>query len=180
LIALLAIGFTLLFVRWAGALLMGTKTDRVAGFVRGFFGLYAIGAIGFAVMFATSGRYMDMPVPHFWLPLSAALLIYCLSKMQLRGSLAQYAIFTRCGLFNRHAIWILPLAALACLYGEMGAMLGGSDFIAMHPTLDSQIPFIAKSIMANHELLLWFCMCALFAVPFQLGQRLLSSAGKTP
>lgn len=179
LIALLAVTFSLLFIRWTGALLMGTKTDRVARLVRSGFGLYAIGAIGFAVMFATSGRYMDMPLPHFWLPLSAALLIYCLGKMQLRGSLTQYAIFTRCELFNRHAIWMLPLAAFACLYGEVGAMLGGSDFIAMHPTLDSQLPFIAKSIMANHELVLWFCVCTLFAVPFQFGQRVLTSVGKT-
>ncbi len=167
--AFFAIAFTLVFVRWTGALLMGTKPDAVARLVRSGFGFYALGAMVFALIFVTSGRYMDMPVSHFWLPLVAALTLGCIRCLQLRVALEHYAIYTRCTLFNRHAVWLLPLAALACIWGEVGAMLGGSDFIAMHPTLALQVPLIARSIVANHELMFWCVMCVLLAVPFRIG-----------
>jgi len=153
-------GFSLLFsaaaLLWMRAMLKNSVVGQAAAVVRKGFGLYAIGALGFALMFATSGRYIDIPLPQFLLPLTVALALQVLHQ----------SIFTR-PLFDRHIVWLLPLAALACIWGEAGAMLGGSDFISMHPTLGERIPLIAKSILANHELLLWCLACVLLALPFR-------------
>lgn len=154
-------GFSILFsvsaLLWIRSALTGAMLERAARYTRSGFGVYAIGAMVFAVMFTTSGRYIDIPLPQFLLPLVVALAL-CVLKQ---------AVFTRCQFFNRHAILLLSLAAIACIWGEAGAMLGGSDFVSMHPTLGERIPLIAKSILANHELLCWCLVCVLFALPFR-------------
>lgn len=170
--AAFAVVFTLLVVRWSGAVMMGTRAEQAMAWGRRGFGAYAIAVMVYALFFATSGRYMDMPVPHLWLPLAAAALLYAIARWQPRADAARCAVQTRCRFFNRHAIWLLPAAALACLWGEVGAMLGGADFIAMHPTLALQVPLIARSLLANTELLLWCVLCVLLAVPFVQGGRL--------
>jgi exo-beta-1,3-glucanase (GH17 family) len=154
-------GFSLLFscasLLWVRALLNGAGPGRAVALVNSCFGLYVIGAIVFALMFSTSGRYIDIPLPQFLLPLTVALALRVLDQ----------SVVTGCDFFNRHAYWLLSLAALACIWGEAGAMLGGSDFVSMHPTLGERIPLIAKSILANHELLLWCAACVLLALPFR-------------
>ena len=156
--------FSLLFsaasLLWMRAVLKGIAVGQSAIFVRNSFGLYAIGVVVFTWMFATSGRYIDIPLPQFLLPLIVALALHVLEQ----------SVFTRCTCFNRHIIWLLPLAALACIWGEAGAMLGGSDFISMHPTLGERIPLLAKSILANHELLLWCFACVLLVLPFRVAK----------
>jgi exo-beta-1,3-glucanase (GH17 family) len=164
-------GFSMAFsaasLLWVRTLLAGTPTGRAATLSRSALGLYGIGAIIFALMFSTSGRYIDIPLPLFLLPLSVVALLWYLRRQDVTRQAEDYAVFTRCGFFNRHAIWLLSLAALACIWGEAGAMLGGSDFISMHPTLGERIPLIARSILANYELLLWCLACVLLALPFR-------------
>lgn len=164
-------GFSMLFavlsLLWIRALLAGNKTTGATVLARSSFGLYGFGAIIFAAMFSTSGRYIDIPLPQFFLPLTVALMLLVLGKQNVNRSSLDYAVFTRCRFFNRHALLLLSLAALACIWGEAGAMLGGSDFISMHPTLGERIPLIARSILANHELLLWCMACVLLALPFR-------------
>lgn len=153
--------FSLLFAAvsllWIRAVLKNIAVGQPATLVRNGLGVYAIGAMVFALMFATSGRYIDIPLPQFLLPLTVALALHILNQ----------SVYTHCALFNRYVIWLLPLAALACIWGEAGAMLGGSDFISMHPTLGERIPLLAKSILANHELLMWCLACVLLALPFR-------------
>ncbi|HSC76757.1 MAG TPA: hypothetical protein VLB90_11035 [Pseudomonadales bacterium] len=159
-------GFSVFFsvasLLWVRAVLNNTVVGRLATWVRNSFGLYATGAIIFALMFSTSGRYIDIPLPQFLLPLTVALALKILNQ----------SVFTRCDFFNRRVLWLLSFAALACLWGEAGAMSGGSDFISMHPTLGERIPLIAKSILANHELLLWCAVCLLLALPFRAAKPL--------
>ena len=155
-------GFALLFstasLLWVRAALKNIVVDRSAALVRNGFGIYAIGAVVFALMFATSGRYIDIPLPQFLLPLIVALALKILHQ----------SVSTRCSFFDRFIVWLLPLAALVCIWGEAGAMLGGSDFISMHPTLGERIPLLAKSVIANHELLWWSFVCVLLALPFRM------------
>lgn len=170
-IALFAVVFVLLLVRWSGAVMMGTRADQAERWGRSGFGVYAVAVMVFAVFFATSGRYMDIPLPHLWLPLGAAALLYAIGRWQPRADSARCAVYTQCRFFNRHAIWLLPTAALGCLWGEVGAMLGGADFISMHPTLALQAPLIARSLLANTELLVWCLASVLFVIPFARGCR---------
>ncbi len=175
LLAVFSLGFALAMLGWLRKLLQVQPVGRVAVLARGGFGAYAIGALVFAGMFATSGRYIDIPLPLFWLPLVAALALVGLRHLQAGHAIADTMVVTRCPVLNRHALWLLPLAALACVWGEVGAMLGGEDFITMHPTLAEQLPLIVASILANHQLLLWCAACVLLGLVFA---RQPASAGR--
>ncbi len=160
-------GFSVLFaiggVQWIHTLLAKQLSSDSVAWVRRGFALYALGAMGFAVMFATSGRYMDVPVPLYCLPVVLAGGLWLTRRCMPTIPASASAVFT----WNIYPKLLLPLAALACLWGEVSAMLQGEDFITMYPTLQEQVPLIAHSILANHELLLWCALCVLLALPFR-------------
>lgn len=164
--------FSLLFalggVQWMYALSVHQLSSATVHWVRRGFALYGVGAMVFAVMFSTSGRYMDIPVPLYCLPIALAgglwLIRRCIPTIPLRAS----AVYT----WNIHAHLLLPLAALACVWGEVLAMLHGEDFVTMHPSLNEQVPLIAHSLLANHELLFWCVLCVLLALPFRRADKL--------
>lgn len=156
---------------WLRALLQDRKPEGFVRVARSGFGFYALASLVFAVMFSTSGRYIDIPLPHYWLPLCAGLALIGLQALHGRRMSPDYTVFTRCNFFNRHILWLAPVAALACIWGEAGAMLGGEDFVSMHPMLSQRVPLIAQSILANHELLLWCVVCSLQILPFYMGGK---------
>ncbi|MDX1376655.1 MAG: hypothetical protein R3357_13895, partial [Burkholderiales bacterium] len=170
-IALFAIGFALVFLGWARALLAGAQAPRAARLARAGFAAYAVSAAGYAVMFATAGRYMDIPWSHAVLPLAAGLTLVALAKLQPGVAPERCAVTTPGSRFGRHAPWLLGLAALVCLAGEAAAMLGGADFVARHPALQAQVPLIAASIFANHELLLWCAFNLALGFAFRLSYK---------
>jgi hypothetical protein len=164
-------GFSLLFsvvsLLWIRALLMDASLGRAAILARSCFTVYGLGAIVFAMMFSTSGRYIDIPLPQFLLPLCVAFLLFVLRRQNFVRSTNDYLISLNGQFFNGTLAIFLLLASFACLWGEVGAMMGGSDFITMYPTLEKQIPRLAASILANHELLLWCVACVMLALPFR-------------
>jgi exo-beta-1,3-glucanase (GH17 family) len=165
-IAACALIFSASVLLWLRRLLKDEVPGKAACVARSGFGLYVLASLVFAVMFSTSGRYIDIPLPHYWLPLCSGLALLGLQALHGRKMSRDYAVFTRCDVLNLHILWLAPLAAVACIWGEVGAMMGGEDFIAMHPALSQRIPLITKSILANHELLLWCVVCALQVLPF--------------
>lgn len=162
--ALFAVLFASSMMLWLRALIAKAPMGRSATLARSAYGLYTLGALVYAYMFANVGRYMDIPLPHYLLPLTAALMLLLLRNMHRTDS-PDYTLFTRCGLYNRLARVLLSLAGLYCLWGEISAMRGGQDFVAMHPTLEQQIPLLASSILANHELLAWCVVCVVLSLP---------------
>ncbi|MEZ5435843.1 MAG: hypothetical protein R3E67_04585 [Pseudomonadales bacterium] len=64
--------FSILFaiggVQWLMALLKHKQSSTTVHWVRRGFALYGVGAMVFAVMFSTYGRYMDIPVALYGLP----------------------------------------------------------------------------------------------------------------
>lgn len=171
-IALFAVGFAVVFLYWARALLAGRLANRAARLARSGFALYAASMLIFAVMFASAGRYMDIPLPHAILPLAALATLLCIAWLQPGASPQRCVLSPRGNSFGRHAGWLLALAALGCVWGEVGAMRGGEDFVALHPTLAEQVPLIAGSIFANCELLSWCAANLLLGVAFWLSFRL--------
>jgi len=170
-IALFAIAFTLLFLRWARALVAGRDAASTARPARWGFAAYALAMMVFALMLIIAGRYMDIPLPHALLPLGAAFTLWCIARLQ-PGIAAQRCALTAPGdAFGRRAVWLLPLAAAGCLWSEAAAMLGGADFVALHPGREAQIPLIARSILANHELLLWCAANVLLALAYAWSLR---------
>ncbi|MCC7517069.1 MAG: hypothetical protein IT470_07000 [Pseudomonadales bacterium] len=165
--------FSLLFacgaLLWMRALALGQALPVCVRWVRSGFGWYGFAALLFAVMFSTSGRYIDIPLPQYGLPLVVALglcLVPCCGIAQTTIANGHW-VYTGCQFWNRHARLLLSVSALACLWGEVGAMMGGEDFITMHPSLKEQIPLLISSLLANHELLLWCAACVLLALPFR-------------
>jgi len=171
-IAVFAVLFGAAFLRWTVCLLSGIEAGCPERLARMGFALYAISAVVFAVMFATAGRYMDIPLPHAILPLGAVGTLLVVARLQPGIASARCALSPAGNWFGRCASWLLPLAGLACLWGEADAMRAGADFVALHQTLGEQIPLIARSILANHELLLWCVTNLLLGAAFWVSLRL--------
>lgn len=168
-LAIFSVLFAIGGVQWLHALFKHKQSSGAAVlWVRRGFALYGLGAIVFSAMFSISGRYMDIPVSLYGLPVVLAAGLWlsrrCVPEIPLRAS----AVYT----WNIYAKWLLPLAALVCVWGEASAMLHGEDFVTMHPTLSEQIPLIAHSLLANHQLLLWCLLCVLLALPFRRAGKL--------
>ena len=166
-LAAFSVLFALGGVQWLMALLKHKQSSASVHWVRRGFALYGLGAIGFAVMFSTAGRYMDIPLALYSLPIILAGGLWLSRRCMPEIPLSASAVYT----WNIHAKLVLPLAALACVWGEVSAMLQGEDFVTMHPSLDEQIPLIANSLLANHQLLLWCLLCVLLALPFRRVER---------
>ena len=124
---------------------------------------------------------MDIPLPHAILPLGAVGTLLVVARLQPGTASAHCALSPAGNCFGRCASWLLPLAGLVCLWGEAQAMRTGADFVALHRTLGEQIPLIARSILANRELLLWCAtnvlLGAAFWVSLRLTQRVSTVAG---
>jgi len=174
-IALFAVAFAVVFLRWARALLADTVAEHAARLARRGFALVAVSMIVFAAMFATAGRYMDIPLPHAILPLGALGTLLCIAWLQPGAAPRRCALSPEDNSFGRYVAWLLPLAALGCLWAEVAAMRGGEDFVALHPSLGEQVPLIAASILANRELLLWcaanLLLGAAYGLSFRTAQR---------
>lgn len=166
-LAAFSVLFALGGVQWLMALLKHKQSSASVHWVRRGFALYGLGAIGFAVMFSTAGRYMDIPLALYGLPIVLASGLWLSRRCMPEIPLSASAVYT----WSIHAKLVLPLAALACVWGEVSAMLQGEDFVTMHPSLDEQIPLIANSLLANHQLLLWCLLCVLLALPFRRVER---------
>lgn len=141
------------------------RSTRLTAWVNAAFFVYILSALFFSYMFAHAGRYMDIPTAYFLLPLS----IYAYSLYVKRTSPENALLLSISSPFNflnRYAKWLMPIAAIYCLWGEANAMLSGQDFTVMHPTLADQIPLIGYSLLANHELLLWAITCSLLGCVF--------------
>jgi len=175
-IALFAVAFTLLFLRWLRALLAGTDAASAARPVRCGFAAYALAMVVFALMLIIAGRYMDIPLAHAPLPLGAALTLWCVARLQPGIGAERCALTAPGDAFGRRAVWLLPLAAAGCIWSEAAAMLGGADFVARHPAPSEQIPLIVRSILANHELLLWCAANVLLALAYAWSSRVTQRA----
>lgn len=171
LLAVFSLFFAAMSLIWVRALLAGAGRGRAASLVRFSFTLYGLGAIAFAVMFSTSGRYMDIPLPQFYLPLIVALMLLVIRQCDAARSAMDCSVTYKSSSLIGMIFWLLPLAAMACLWGEIKAMMRGADFIARYPTLEMQIPQLVSSILANHELLLWCVACVMLMLPFHAAKR---------
>jgi len=118
---------------------------------------------------------MDIPLPHAILPLGAAFTLWCIARLQPGVAAWRCAVTSPGGAEARYVAGLLLLAALACVWGEAAAMLGGADFVALHPTPGEQLPLVAGSVFANRELLLWcganLLLGVAYWVSFRIAQR---------
>lgn len=170
-IALFAAAFAVALLRWLRALLAGAECGRAAQLARRGFALYALAMAVFALMFASAGRYMDIPLPHAILPLGAAFTLWSIARLQPGVAPWRCAVTSPDGAGGPYVAGVLLLAALACVWGEAAAMLGGADFVAMHPTPGEQLPRVAASVFANRELLLWCGANLLLGVAYWVSFR---------
>lgn len=165
--------FAISGLHWMRAVLAKQTTLPIsASCTRSGFGFYGLGALFFAIMFSTSGRYMDIPLPLYVLPLMLVVGLALVRSTVDNVPVSHVAIFTRCRFWNTNARILLLVAALACLGGEVSAMMHGEDFVTMHPALSEQVPLLLGSLLANHELLGWCLACVLLGLSFRQAEPL--------
>ncbi|MDR3439317.1 exo-beta-1,3-glucanase [Telmatospirillum sp.] len=145
--------------RWRGAILCL------------FCALYAF--VWTALLFF-DGRYRDIPVIDFAVPVFGVAVLLAIRAVQagrlgspLRAAFAFDGLFIeyleprRTALFARG----LLLAAAAAL-GSEGLAIIGEDFSKDHPTLAEQVPLILQAMISNREMILWALMLLLMSVPY--------------
>lgn len=120
----------------------------------------AVYAIGWSFLLLLDGYYRDIPEMDFCLPVGGMLVAAAFNRSF--GDLTS----------GRRVIgWALIAAALAAMTSEAWRLHISRDFIAVHPTLADQMPYLLKGLVWNREMDLWAAMQFVWAVPFLLSRR---------
>ncbi|MBF0307786.1 MAG: exo-beta-1,3-glucanase, partial [Alphaproteobacteria bacterium] len=115
-----------------------------------------------SLLIVVDGRYRDIPVLPFAVPVFGTLGLAALAGTPRWGALFG------AGMGARRALGLgaaLALLAVANLIAE-GLAITGRDFVKMHPTLAEQWPLVLGAMVANAQVLTWSAMLALLALPF--------------
>ncbi len=164
----------------AGLAMRATLARRMApGRALGLgYRVYCAGALAISAMLACAGRYLDIPLADFWLPVSAVLGFAALRRVARGEGWLEAsrlgALFEgdspqppRPTLMHR---W-LALAAVAVLAGEAWALAAGEDFVRAHPDWAERWPLLLEATIANRELLGWAAMLLVLAWPYWTERR---------
>jgi len=142
--------------------------------------LYGMAAVAASVLLVLHGRYRDIPNLEFLVP-CIGVTAYALVRMVALGlpwrqAFAVGRLFAgdQPGAFGpaRPVTIGLWLSALLSPFSDAMEMIGGNDFLAMHPTFADQWPLLLASALHNREMLVWSLMCAVMSLPFLAEWRL--------
>lgn len=148
-----------------------------AAFWRGrlWMALSAVYAVGWSLLLLYDGRYRDIPEIDFCVPVGGVLVLAAVNL--IRGAGWREALSLD-GLFpGGHARftawlgWALAAAGVLSAVSEMVALAMGRDFIAAHPAISAQLPYLVKALVWNREMDLWAAMQLLWAMPFLLVRK---------
>jgi len=136
--------------------------------------LGAVYAVAWTLLLLFGGRYRDIPDFDFALPVGAMLLLPALRLIlalrqggRARAALAFDGLFPgRRSVATQALAWLLPLTAAAACLSESLALGRGVDFVAMHPRLSDQLPYLLRALVWNREMDLWAAMLLVWSVPF--------------
>ena len=161
--------------------LLRQARDRLAGLTNGdrllgrlWMVLSALYAVGWSLFLLFDGRYRDIPEFDFCLPVGGVLVLAAIGL--LRGAPWREALSFE-GLFpSRHYRftvllgWLLVATGVLSVIGEVNALAIGRDFVAAHPSLREQLPYLVKALVWNREMDLWAAMQLLWSLPFLLAR----------
>lgn len=146
------------------ARLFGREAPGLARAARlGYLG-YVAGALMISAMLAFNGRYLDIPIPEFWLPALGLPALWLAAR--LAGSPRGYglAALTAPGPARlKLGLWLLA-GAVAVILGE-GFAIVGEDFTAMHPDWSERAPLIWHAFFWNRQILACALMLVWLALP---------------
>lgn len=186
---LLAGGFAALLVVFAAGLVEravhvfdGRDTTAMGRFVVPLHRVFALVAAFLTIAIVLDGRYRDLPVLHFAVPVIGLIGLSLLRLLSGRDTLSAFAgweMFGRRPDRRGKIVAALLLAlAIANLVAE-GTAIIGEDFAVMHPTLADQAPLILRAMVSNWSALLWSAMLVGLALP-HLADLLLLRRAKAP
>lgn len=140
--------------------------------------LFGVYAVVWTALLAVDGRYRDIPVIDFSVPVLGFVCLTTLRAvlaMTRGGALLPAVSFD--GLFRnsagalglRQAGWLaacLLCSSLAAIVSEGLAVMFGEDFVKDHPTLAEQAPLVLRAAVSNREMNLWAVMLVVMALPY--------------
>ena len=151
---------------------------------------YAVVALISTGLLVFDGRYRDVPLDWYLVPVAAILLLAALRL--LRGSpLADALAFGRmfggmqpmppaagrCRLDLVIAVLLLA-AAIGNVIGE-GCTIVTKDFLVLHPAWNERLELVLQAMAANREILAWSAMLVVLALPFGANVALLRRRPQT-
>jgi hypothetical protein len=134
--------------------------------------IYGACAILDTVILLVAGRYRDIPNLDFLVP-AFGLIFYGLMRLRLgwADAFAVGGLFVRrlpgqgFDLSRTFTLWLWGSVLMAPL-SEAVALARGTDFVHAHPTLATQVPYLLRSLVDNHQMLEWSAVLILLSVPF--------------
>lgn len=186
---LLAAGFAIALVAFAAAVTEraaatfdGNTTETVAAWAPALFRFFSIAAAVLTALIVLDGRYRDIPVLPFLVPVVGVLGLTMLRLASGRNLLSASAGLE---MFGRRPTRIshllaggLPLLAVLNLTAEGWAIVG-EDFTVMHPTLAEQVPLVLRAMVSNASVLLWSAMLLGLALPHLADMLLARRTGQS-
>jgi hypothetical protein len=120
----------------------------------------ALYAIVWSLLLLLDGYYRDIPEMDFCLPVGGLIVLAVLERSV--GGLLPH---------SRWLGWGLVAGGLISAFSEAWALHTARDFIAAHPTLADQLPYLLKGLVWNREMDLWAAMQLVWALPFLLAPK---------
>lgn len=172
---LLAAGFAVALVVFAAGVVEravgavdGRGANGLAAWAPELFRFFSAAAALLAALIILDGRYRDIPVLPFLVPVAGVLGLAVLRLATGRDSLSAFSAWE---VFGGRPNWLtrilaraLPVLAGFNLIAE-GWAITGDDFVTMHPTLGEQVPLVLTAMVSNPSVLIWSAMLLGLALP---------------
>lgn len=120
----------------------------------------ALYGVAWSFLLLYDGYYRDIPEMDFCLPVGGLIVLAALNRS-----------FDGLTSGRRVVGWALMAAGIASALSEAWALHIARDFVAAHPTLADQLPYLIKGVVWNREMDLWAAMQFVWAMPFLLSRR---------
>ncbi len=130
--------------------------------------LFTLAAVVLTAAIVLDGRYRDLPLLQFAVPVAGVaglVLLRLTAGRDTLSALAGWELFgSRPSGLGSLAALALGLLAAANLAAE-GLAIVGDDFVAQHPTLAEQVPMVLSAMVSNPAALVWSAMMLVLALP---------------
>ncbi len=125
--------------------------------------LFALAAVIWSALLTFDGRYRDIPINDFLVPVVGVALLQLATGRHALGQL--FGSFPLRQAWPKYLAILLVMGAALVLVGE-GFAIVGDDFVVDHPGTWDRARLIARACVSNVDMLVWAAMLLIMAWPF--------------